>query len=490
MFLIAVYTSVHAHDPKAVGRVAQAVEDSYRRVSEGAETTGVPKLASLIDKRAVNAALDWLSINAERGAGDWRDQLIVKRGEPQGCVENVLLGLRNDTAWTGVLHFDEFALKTIAKASPPWPVTKQIPFQWGDADDVLAAAWFQRQGIPASPETVGRSIQAFSRDFSFHPVRDYLNSLAWDGIKRIDDWLLLYLGAAASDYVRAIAARFLIGAVARVMNPGCKQDCMLILEGPQGCGKSTALRILSDPWFSDELSDELGKDAAMQVASAWILELSELDSLSRAETAKAKAFISRSTDKYRPPYGKHVVEQPRSSVFAGTTNSEAYLRDETGARRFWPVRCGRIDIQSLKRDRDALWAEATARFRAGAPWWLDSVELNALAVEEQDKRFDADPWHEVVAAWIEDKESVSVAEVLAHLDIPKKDWTPVVKNRVGRVLRSLGRVMQSWATGRAGTPLPPPVAVRITRSHRRSSRGLVVFDRKVCVGTVESTARR
>ena len=443
MFVIAVYTAVPSHDPNAVGRVAQSVEDSFRRIAEGGQATGIPKLSALIDKRAVNAALDWLGIDGGKSASldsaNWREHLIVKRGEALGCVENVLLALRNDPAWAGVLHFNEFALKTVAKASPPWATSRELPFQWTDADDVLAAAWFQREGILATPETVGRSIQAFSRDFLYHPVRDYLNSLTWDGIKRLDAWLRIRLGAEESLYTQAVGSRFLIGAVARVMVPGCKQDCVLILEGPQGCGKSTALRTLSEPWFSDELSDELGKDAAMQVASAWILEMSELDALSRAESAKTKAFISRSTDKYRPPYGKHVIEQPRSSVIAGTTNSDAYLRDETGARRFWPVKCGRIDIDGLKKDRDLLWAEAVSLFRANEPWWMDSTALNALATQEQEKRFDADPWHDLVANWVNDQESVSVAEVLDYLGVTKKDWTPVVKNRIGRILRALGR---------------------------------------------------
>lgn len=446
-FIIGIYTAVPSHDPKAIGRVAQSIEDTYRRFAEGGDVTGIPKLSALIDKRAVDIALEWLGIDGSQGgdvnAENWRDHLPLNaRGGIIPCLENALIALHYDKDWQSVLGFNEAAVRVEALSSPPFAAVRPVPFQWSDADDVHAAAWMQRNGIVVPQSIAGAAIQAVAREHPFHPVRDYLNALAWDGISRIDDWLLLYLGAEATDYVRAVASRFLIGAVARVFAPGCKQDCMLILEGPQGCGKSTALRTLSDPWFSDELSDELGKDAAMQVASAWILELSELDSLSRAETAKVKAFISRSTDKYRPPYGKHIIEQPRSSVLAGTTNSEAYLRDETGGRRFWPVRCGRIDIDALKRDRDQLWAEAVVRYRADAHWWLDSAELNALAAQEQEKRFDADPWHELVAAWIEERESVSVADVLDHLGIAKKDWTPVVKNRVGRILRSLGREMR------------------------------------------------
>jgi putative DNA primase/helicase len=173
------------------------------------------------------------------------------------------------------------------------------------------------------------------------------------------------LGVANTDYSRAVGSRWLISPVARIFRPGAKADCCLILEGPQGIRKSTALRTLAGEYFTDELADLGSKDAAMQTRGVWMIELSELDSLSHSEVARIKAFMSRTTDRFRPPYGMRLVESPRQCVFAGTVNHSTYLRDETGGRRFWPVTCGQIDIEALGRDRNQLWAEAKAGFDAG-----------------------------------------------------------------------------------------------------------------------------
>lgn len=153
--------------------------------------------------------------------------------------------------------------------------------------------------------------------------------------------------------------------MARIYRPGTKVDNCLILDGGQGTLKSTALRTLAEPWFTDELGDLGSKDAALQLRGAWIIELSELDAMQRMEASRIKAFISRSNDRYRPPYGRHVVDMPRECILAGTVNHQTYLRDETGGRLFWPVRTGRIDIADLKRDRDQLWAGARARYQTG-----------------------------------------------------------------------------------------------------------------------------
>ena len=186
----------------------------------------------------------------------------------------------------------------------------------------------------------------------------------------------------------------------------------MILEGAQGIRKSTALRTLAGEYFTDELADLGSKDAAMQTRGVWIIELSELDSLSHSEVARIKAFMSRTTDRFRPPYGMRLVESPRQCVFAGTVNHSTYLRDETGGRRFWPVACARIDVDALARDRDQLWAEAKARFDAGVVWWLETVELVQMAVDQQVDRYEGDPWEEVIAPWVESQASVSISEVL------------------------------------------------------------------------------
>src|SRR5581483_7104435 len=193
----------------------------------------------------------------------------------------------------------------------------------------------------------GQAVQTAARDRPIHPVKAYLHALLWDGVQRVDTWLSAYLGAEDTEYARAVGSRWLISAVARIYRPGVKADCCLILEGPQGIKKSTALRTLAGEYFTDELADLGSKDAALQIRGVWIVEISELDSLARSEIASIKAFMSRTADRFRPPFGKRVVECPRQCVFAGTVNHTEYLRDETGARRFWPVLCGTIDIEAL-----------------------------------------------------------------------------------------------------------------------------------------------
>lgn len=154
--------------------------------------------------------------------------------------------------------------------------------------------------------------------------------------------------------------------------------------------------MLAGDWFTDELADLGTKDAALQVHGPWIIELAELDAMSRSEASRIKALISRQTDRFRPPHGRHLIEVPRDSVFVGTVNPDTYLKDEIGGRRFWPIRCSAIKIEELRRDRDQLWAEAVERFKAGESWWIDSKELIAAAAEEQRERYDRDPWQSLI----------------------------------------------------------------------------------------------
>jgi predicted P-loop ATPase len=370
---------------------------------------------------------------------NWRSLLLRNdKNKPSVCVQNALVAFRNAPQWQGVLQFDESALQVVAKSSPPWD-SREAPFNWRDDDDVRAAAWLQQQGIFVSKDVAGQAIQAVARDFSYHPIRDYLNSLVWDGLPRINDWLTLYLSVESSDYARAVGSKWLIGGVARIMKPGCKNDTCLVLEGDQGTSKSTALSTLADPWFTDEISDLGTKDASMQVRGVWIIELAELDAMSRGETSRIKAFMSRSTDRYRPPYGRHPVTVRRESIFAGTVNHGTYLMDETGGRRFWPVTCGSVRLEELKRDRDQLWAEALVRFRADEPWWIDSVELGLAAADEQRQRYDEDPWQTVIDNYVSGRDHVTVGQILSNcLDKRTCDWTQADKNRIARSLRAIG----------------------------------------------------
>jgi predicted P-loop ATPase/5S rRNA maturation endonuclease (ribonuclease M5) len=370
------------------------------------------------------------------GGADWRKQLIVNdKGTARGLLANAITALRKAPEWKGVLGFNEFSLSITALRDTPWGAT---PAQWGDHEDRLTCDWLQHQGIHVSPDVAGQAADTVSREHGFHPVRQYLNSLEWDGVRRLDYWLSIYLGAAQNSYVSAVGSRWGISAVARIFEPGCKADCALIIEGPQGAGKSRALKTLGGDWFTDELSDLGSKDSAMQTRGIWLIEIAELDSMSRTDTGKIKAFMSRTVDRFRPPYGKHLIESPRQCVFVGTVNHASYLKDESGARRFWPVECGAIDNEALAQDCDQLWAEAVRRYRSGGVWWLDSAELVVQAGEEQGNRYESDAWEETIKEWVEGKQTVSVSSILKIcLGKDPAHWTQSDQNRVARTLKSM-----------------------------------------------------
>jgi len=333
----------------------------------------------------------------------WANQLRLDlTGAPERNEANVITALSCDEAFAGALVFDEFRQEIMVARKLPWDDhALPLPRPWADADDVRCAEWLQRREINVPPVVVSRSVIAVARDVRIHPVRDYLNGLVWDGMQRLDSWALTYLGAEDTPLNRAFGALWAISAIARIMQPGAKADHMLILEGPQGARKSTALKVLAGAdWFTDELAEIGSKDAAQQMRGVWIIEIAELDAIGRAEVSRIKAFLSRTVDRYRPPYGRYVVDVPRQCVFAGSVNPDTYLRDETGNRRFWPLRCGAIDLDGLRRDRDQLWAEAVVRYREGAIWWLQDPALIAMAEEAQIERMQSDAWDGLIERWI------------------------------------------------------------------------------------------
>jgi predicted P-loop ATPase len=387
--------------------------------------------------------IDELARHRAKKEPPWRDQLIRNnQGAPRAQLANAITALREAPEWHGHLYFDEFAIRTVLVAPPPWEAGGNQPWvsrPWTDHDDILAANWLQHESIGVGADTAAAAVEAVAHDQAFHPVRDYLDGLSWDGVRRTGTWLTAYLGADPSRYTEAVGERFLISAVARVFQPGAKADHAVVLEGPQGIGKSTACRVLAGDWFTDEISDLGSKDASLQVQGVWVVELGELGAMARPEVERVKAFLSRSTDRFRPAYGRRVVEVPRQCIFIGTTNAEGYLRDETGARRFWPVRVRSLDLDALRRDRDQLWAEAFYLYRKGAPWWLDTDGLISDATEEQAARYAGDPWHDTIAAFVKDRDSVTVADIMGEalgLEISRRGQAE--QNRVARILRTLG----------------------------------------------------
>ena len=296
------------------------------------------------------------------------------------------------------------------------------PGPWTDTLCTRLTEYFQTLEVEADPRIVDQAVKSVAAEHPFNPLRDYLDGLKWDGVSRIDTWLTTYLGVEDTPYSQAVGPRWLISAVARAFDPGCKVDTALILEGKQGIGKSEALRILAgDDYFKDTLLDLSNlRDCFIQLQGAWIYELGEMEILKGASNSRIKNFLPSRFDSYAPKYANNPINVPRKCVFAGTTNKSEYLTDGTGNRRYWPVRCTRIDFDALKRDRVQLWAEACVRHRRGDVCWLETPELKALAQEEQAARCHGDTWLERIEAYLDgvtsrqDPPSVSLGEVLEY----------------------------------------------------------------------------
>lgn len=381
--------------------------------------------------------------------------LRVTRNGVIADEENVLRILQRDPRLQGVVKFDEFASEMILArpiADDQTVAERGIPRPWMDADTVSLQVYIQRYIVPrVGREKIESVVAMYARkQCSFHPVRDYLQSLKWDRRPRLDTWLRTYMGATEQpvEYLSAVGSRFLISAVARIMEPGCQVDSALVLEGPQGIFKSSALRTLaSDAYFSDSLPADLShKDARDHLRGKWIIELPELAQFRRAEIETIKGFLSRRHEQYRPSYGRHEIKFPRQCVFVGTTNADEYLIDQTGNRRFWVVACKQIDLAALKRDRDQLFAEAMHRYRNREPWHL-SGELADIAAAQAESRVAHDPWTAEVAEILDSRMSpineCTPGEVMALMELSEGERHKANAQRVAQILRDLG-----WKKGK------------------------------------------
>jgi predicted P-loop ATPase len=331
------------------------------------------------------------------GEADWialcqRD----KNGKPLSNLANAMIALRNDQNLSQSFALDEMLqapmLMQILPGEPNPQNFKPRPLT--DHDVTRCQELLQLAGLKGiGKDVMHQAIDRRAVECKFHPVREFLNNLEWDGTKRIHKWLSTYLGAECSPYTEAVGRMFLISMIAR------KADYMIVLEGPQGAKKSTACTILGGDWFSDSLPDVTGgKDVSQHLPGKWLIEIAEMSAMTKAETTQLKAFISRTEERYRPSYGRKEVKQPRQCVFIGTTNQSVYLRDETGARRFWPITIGKIDSDALLKDRDQLLAEAVHLYLQGEPWHPTGDFEQKYIRPEQDARFEVDVWEETIRA--------------------------------------------------------------------------------------------
>jgi putative DNA primase/helicase len=362
-------------------------------------------------------------------------------------ANNALLILTHAKEWAGVFGFDVRSEEPLVLSRPPFRDAPAhllaAPRPLRDGDDVRVAAQLEeKHGISLSPAAAHAALNTAAEAKPFDRVKEYLEAVRWDGTERLGTWPVRYLGVEGSDYARAVGRSWMISGVARTFVPGCKADHVLVLEGPQGIGKSSALQVLAGTeYFGDDVPAIGTKDAQQYLGALWVVELAEMDAATRAEASTLKRFLTTAVDRYRASYGRRTIPHGRRCIFAGTVNLDEYLRDETGGRRFWPVKVGSIDLQALERDRDQLWAEAVAAYRAGEPWHLTDGGIITQAVEEQAKRQESDSWEAAVSKWLKGQGGgfVTTADVLTKAIGMRLDQTDKrASNRAGAVMRRLG----------------------------------------------------
>lgn len=391
-----------------------------------------------------------------------------QRGASEGktrvkwCADIACTILETNPDWEGVLAYDEFAgLYLLLKPIPGSTVPRSTftPRPIADTDITAALRWFNRNGFPdATKNGAADALFLVASQAVISPVRHFLEGLAWDGFPRVQNWLSQYCGAERSDLTAKVGTAWLVSAVARALNPGCKADCALVLEGKQGAGKSSILRALAgDEWFHDGLSDMHGKDASAALRGKWIIELPELSAMRRSDTEAVKAFLSRTEERYRPAYGRTEVIEPRRCVFAGTTNRNDYLTDDTGGRRFWPVTVGAVKLDEVTQDREQIWAEAVDLYRNGARWWLDRLDERAAAAVVATRAAE-DPWEADVARVVDGLSEVSTRDIFQLLDIGLERQSKADAMRITGALTRAGWERQGKYTSGASRNLSRYVA--------------------------------
>ena len=414
--------SHHATDP-ACGKLMNAFDmvrihrfgEMDEKVSEDTEAAKLPSFTAM-SEFAVNDENVKMTIAGERMEkaekefsgenGDWLKQLEYEKRSTvvKNTLRNLLLILNNDEKLKGIV-FNQLSDGMEIKGEVPWEHPSRF---WRDADDAQLISYVDLTYGTFSARNYDIAVTKVADDRSYHPIREFLASLPeWDKVPRVDTILVDFLGASDNAYVRAVTRKTLCGAIARVMNPGCKFDTMLVLNGPQGKGKSTLISKLCGEWFNDSLllNDTKDKTAAEKLQGYWILEIGELAGLKKTEIETLRGFLSRQNDIYRASFGRRATPHPRQCVFIGTTNAEnGYLRDTAGNRRFWPVKtpgdAARASWEMTEEEIRQIWAEALVRYKEGEPLHLDN-ELAGMALKEQQIAMEVDEREGMVRDYLE-----------------------------------------------------------------------------------------
>lgn len=396
--------SHHATDPCG-GRLVNAFDlvrlhkygDKDDTAAAGSPTNRLPSYLamceyalSLPEVRNKRAAEDFSIVRSEHQPDDnlvWTDGLTLSAsGGYEKTLNNIMLIVQNAPELNGCARKDNFTNRILTASNLPW----SSGVYWSDTDTTELRKYFDtRYKMRPSKQDIKDAVMAVAAKQGYHPVQEYLKSLTWDGVPRLDTLFMDYLGVADTPYTRAATRKSLVGAVARVMTPGCKFDYMLVLVGEQGRNKSSVLSILASPdWFSDSMVTFEGKNAFEAVTGKWLIEIPEMHAFDKTTMNQAKAFITKQSDFYRAAYAEFPEDRPRQCAFFGTTNESECLRDRTGGRRFWPLDIDvvprtKIVMRDLPGERDQIWAEAYVRWQAGELLYLpQELETIAKGVQE------------------------------------------------------------------------------------------------------------
>lgn len=379
---------------------------SYKAMTDFAQQDGgVRRL--LVEEMAQSVTNDFGDITVpEKSNDDWTSKMTFnKAGIPESTATNVMLILENDPRIAGKLRFNLFTEEFEVTGKLPWGSSSGA---WRDSDDANLRVWLEQayRGL-SGKDKINDALIAVVCKNSYHPVKDYLSSLKWDGVERLDKLIIDYIGAEDNALTRAMTRKHFTAAVTRIYEPGRKYDYCLTLTGPEGAGKSTLLDKMGGEWFNDSIVTMEGKEGMESLRNTWVAELGELAGIKRSEVETVKSFLSRRIDIYRAAYAHRKVPRPRQCVFCGTTNEIEFLKGDNGNRRFWVVE---VDPtlrkikqwqQALDDDRDQLWAEAVQRYKDGEKLYLDE-ELETEARTRQKEHNDSkdDPWRELLPQFL------------------------------------------------------------------------------------------
>lgn len=379
---------IHLYGAKDEGSRALDItrKPSYLAMTDFASQDRNVKLILSRDKQQA-AADDFAGVELPEDYSDeWKADLeYSKSGKLQCTIGNIILILENDPALRGHIVHDLFAGYDGVVGGLPW---NKNATQWTDTDDANLRVWLEKNYDITGKEKIADALTAVLTRHSYHPIRDYLNGLTWDGTPRLERLIIDYIGAEDTELNRVMTRKHFTAAVTRVFKPGCKYDYCLVMTGPEGAGKSTLLNKMGGQWFNDSITTTEGKEGMDQLRRAWIIEMGELASIKRSDVESIKAYLSKRVDIYRAAYARRTAEHPRQCIFCGTTNEALFLKGDNGNRRFWIIavdptlRKYTAWQDAIDRDRDQLWAEAVHYYKQGEKLYLDD-RLEAQAKQRQ-----------------------------------------------------------------------------------------------------------